>query len=193
LELSAQGKDCLDTQNHLLKAASNYLSKGNKAKTAESEENVTFVGDSIKLSEEDRVVVRKRLHNLQQTFSTLSHYTSIFSVLLESDSVSVNTTHYGKKYPFDTNALRSMMGGVFQQETIDRNLMMKKAYKALAAADLPGPIVKRSKKNYMDGAAIIDKFISPTPGQKEILKNILGNELVESEDDEEEETKDAAH
>jgi hypothetical protein len=191
LELTSEDKDCIDTQTHLLKIATNYLSKGGKAKTAESEENVTFVGDSCKLSEEDRVVVRQRLCNLQQTFSTLSHWTSIFSVLLESDSISVNTNHYGKKYPVGVNALRSMMGGVFEDETSDRNKNMKKAFKALAADDVPGPIVKRSKKHYMDGAAIIDKFLSPTLAQKEILECSLMDWTGDPEDHEE--TKVATH
>jgi hypothetical protein len=185
--LSAEDIDCQQAQEHILKAASSYMSKGNKA-SDDAKDNLSFVGDSVKLTKEERMLVVQRLHNLHETFASLSHWTSLFTTMLERNGVSVNSSFFEKKYPGGAYALNWMMDGIFEGETESRNAKMKAAYDAVLGENHPGPLVKRKKTYYTDGGKMIDKLLTPSPEEKEIMvTNLLDQKKEGDSTDEEDE------
>jgi hypothetical protein len=100
-----------------------------------------------------QVLVLERLRVMQETFSALSQWTSVFAGLVEADDTSLMASDFEKHFPFGDNPMASMLGGLLEKETEARAVQVKQVAKEILHLNLS---FSTKKKKVLDGE---DKFL----------------------------------
>jgi hypothetical protein len=166
-------------QENVLKAAENYLKKGNtnpEQNGTERNEETWVKGDSTTLSDEDRKTFCHRLDYIQETSHALSQYCNLYRECLSSKTVCITHVDFKAVFPYSGNPLDSMMSGQFLEEVENRRLQIESATSKLISSQ-PGKVVKKQKKTFTDGKSILRSAVTPNDEQLDLLDTFFNPKL----------------
>jgi hypothetical protein len=126
-----------------------------------------------------QVLVLERLRVMQETFSALSQWTSVFAGLVEADDTSLQASDFEKHFPFGDNPMASMLGGLLEKETEARAVQVKQVAKEIFHLNLSFTTRKKKVQGGEDkflfhsGKKVMERLSDLNPKEMKAISKLL--------------------